>query len=121
MAADPRRESRRRGTRSVRRRDGQPAANPLSARLTTAAIRPCRAAAFEIGGLDRIGESLAKGVGIRSAIDLKAIDDDLEQRSIAEGRRVDIVDRDGPAVDQQTREAFFAQVRERGRDGVVAG
>ena len=83
-------------------------------------FRPGGAAAFEVGGLDRIGESLPKGVGIRSAINLKTIDDDLEQRSIAEGRRIDIIDRGGSAIDQQTRETFLAEVRQCGGDGVVA-
>jgi hypothetical protein len=51
---------------------------------------------------------------------LNAIDDDLEQRSIPEGRRVDIVDRDGPVRRSADARTLFAEVRQRASDGVVA-
>ena len=64
--------------------------------------RPRRAAAFAIRRLDRVGEPLPLIV----AAQLHAIDDDLQHGAIAQRRRIDIVERDRAAVDEQPAEAL---------------
>ena len=53
--------------------------------------RERRAAAFGVGRLDRVGQARAE-----VAIHLQPIDDDLQRRPIAQGRRVDILQRSRP-------------------------
>ena len=50
--------------------------------------RERRAAAFRVGGLDRIGQPRPQ-----VAVDLHPIDDDLQERPILERRRIDVLER----------------------------
>src|SRR5262249_44072927 len=88
----------------------------VDSRLATCDLRqfdgPCRTAALQVGGLDRVGEPLTK---IRS-VQLHAIDDGLQHRAIAKRLRLDVFDRDGAAVDEQTGEPFLAQRADRRAD-----
>ena len=73
---------------------------------------PGGAAAFEIGGLDGIGEPLAQVL----ATELHAIDDDLQRRPARERGRIDVVERHRAAVHEQAAETLAPERLDRRSD-----
>jgi hypothetical protein len=54
-------------------------------------------------------------MGFGHAVQLHAVDDHVQHRAI-ERRRIDVVERHGPAVDEQASESFAAKRFDRRRD-----
>jgi hypothetical protein len=74
---------------------------------------PRGSAAFEIRGLDRIGQTLPDVFPIEP----EPIDDDLYERLMSGGCGVDVFERDCLSIDQNSTESFPAQGFQSGNDG----
>ncbi len=65
------------------------------------------AAAFHVGGLDRVGQPRAE-----IAVDFQSVDDHLERRLILQRRRVHVLELHGVAIDEQPAEPLPPQGRQ---------
>ena len=89
--------------------------------------RPRGAAAFEVSGLDRVGQALSQiGVAFSTSRDagpseLEAIHNHLQRRAACQRGGIDVVERDRAPIDEEAAEPLAPQRFDRGDDRGRAG